>query len=94
MPGAPKPAKGKKSAPIPKLIKNDKGNKLYQGINGIYKLFYIIKTFSGKILWYGSCMGLMYLLPINLLLFKDQEIVLQKMAMQGGMPGMGGPPGM
>ena len=84
-----KQAKSKKAKPIPKLIKNDKGNKVYQGINTVYKLFYIVRMFTGKLLWWSSCVGLMYLLPINILLFKDQEMVLNRMAMQGSIPGMG-----
>ena len=84
----------KKSKAIPKLIQNDKGNRLYRGINIAYGLFYIIKTFSGKLMWMGSCVALMYLLPLNILLFKDQEMVLSRMAMQGNIPGMMGPQGM
>ena len=84
----------KKPKAIPKLIQNDKNSRLYRGINVAYGLFYIIKTFSGKILWFGSCVALMYLLPLNILLFKDQEMVLSRMAMSGNMPGMMGPAGM
>lgn len=38
-----------------KLIKNDKGNKLYQIINAGYKFIYIVSNFTRKLLWFGSC---------------------------------------
>ncbi|CAI2383516.1 unnamed protein product [Moneuplotes crassus] len=69
-----------------------KGKKnMYKGMNPILKMFYILKNFTGKILWFGSCIAFLYFVPVNLLLFKDQEMVLNKMAMQGSIPGMGPP---
>lgn len=40
---------------IPKLFNNDHNSKVLKAFNGIYKLFYIVKMFSGKFLWYSSC---------------------------------------
>ena len=37
------------------MIKNDKGNKLYQIINAGYKFIFIVSNFTRKLLWFGSC---------------------------------------
>jgi hypothetical protein len=41
--------------PIPKLFANDHNSRILKAFNGVYKLFYIVKMFSGKIMWYSSC---------------------------------------
>lgn len=64
--GAPPKPKG-----IPKLIANDKGSKVLKGINGIYRVFFILKTWSGRMLWYSSCLVVLYLLPTQILMLKD-----------------------
>mmetsp|Transcript_17207 Transcript_17207/g.15214 ORF Transcript_17207/g.15214 Transcript_17207/m.15214 type:complete len:96 (-) Transcript_17207:5-292(-) len=80
-----------RGGPRPKA-KSAKKKNIYKGMNPLMKIFYIIKNFSGKIMWFSACVGFMYFVPINYLLFKDQEMILSKMAMSGGIPGMG-PPG-
>jgi hypothetical protein len=65
-----------------KLIKNDKNNKLYQIINAGYKFVYIVSTFTRKLLWFGSCLAFMYLLPMSFEIFTEQQRILQKIQMQ------------
>ena len=48
-------AKKKPETAIPKLIKNDKNNKIYQLINKGYALFIIVGSFGRKLLWFTSC---------------------------------------
>ena len=88
--GAPKKDEPKKSKVIPKLIANERNSRVIKSINHCYKLFFIVRRFTGKLLWFGSCVVILYLLPLNLLLFKDQEIILQKISMQSGA-GLGAP---
>lgn len=66
MGGPPPKPKG-----IPKLFANDKGSKVLKGLNGIYRVFFILKTWTGKALWYSSCFMVLYLLPSQILLLKD-----------------------
>lgn len=70
--GAPPGAKKKKEDQIGKLIQNDKNNKFYQFINASYKLFYIVSVFAKKLLWFGSCMAFMYLMPMSFEIFTEQ----------------------
>ena len=86
----------KKKAPEEiKLIKNDKNNKLYKAINAIYKFYYIISSFTRKLLWFGSCgkyilyrfdsgcvVAFMYIMPMSFEIFTEQQRVLQKIQMQ------------
>ena len=61
--------KGKKKE-LPKLI-DDTNNKrpkainmLFSMVNKGYQLYYIVTDFCKKIMWFGSCVGLMYFFPI------------------------------
>ena len=75
--------KGKKSVSAAerkygKLIKNDKGNFLYRMINGGYSMFMIVKDFTFRFLWIGSCVGLMFLFPMSFEMFNEQQKILMK----------------
>ncbi len=71
------PAK-KPEPKIPKLIQNDKNNKLYKFINKGYGLFYIVGSFAKKLLWFVSCIGFMYIVPASFEIFMEQQRILQK----------------
>ena len=62
-----------------KLFKSTGRSPVKQLLNGLFRLFLITKTFTGKLLWFSSCVALMYLVPTQILLFKDQEAILQRM---------------
>jgi hypothetical protein len=71
-PMGPAGAKKKKEGPvIPKLIQNDKNSKLYKCINYGYKLVYIVGSFAKKLLWFGSCIAFMYLMPMSFEIFAE-----------------------
>ncbi len=70
-PGMAPPGPKPKPKGAPKLFTNDRGSKVLKGINGIYRVFWIIKNFSGKFLWYSSCVMVLYLLPSQILLLRD-----------------------
>ena len=55
-----------------------------------YTLFMIVKDFSGKFLWFGSCIGLMYIFPMSFEMFNEQQKILMKIQMNEMMAGMGG----
>ena len=83
--GAPKAIAPDTSSDIkPKSQKKTTSkNPVVKALSGVLKLFTIIKTFSGKLLWYSSCgksashtVALLYLLPTQILLFKDQEAIM------------------
>ena len=57
--------KGSGANPYGKLIQNDKFL-LYRWINHGYTFFMIVKSFSMKILWFGSCAALLFLFPFAL----------------------------
>lgn len=70
-------------------------------INHGYKLFSIVKGFTFKLLWAGSCCAFMFMLPVLFEIFSEQEEVIEKIQMDdlvaqaadlgGGMGGgMGG----
>ena len=59
-----------------KLIQNDKGNFIYRMINGFYGVFMIVKDFGFKLLWFGSCVGLMFLFPMSFEMFNEQQKIL------------------
>ena len=87
-----KKKKGKKAtgveAKFGKLIKDDKGNILYRLINMGYGMFMIVKEFTGKILWVGSCSMLMFMIPMAFEIFKEQQKVMMKIQMNEMMSGM------
>jgi len=60
-----------------KLIKNDT-NMCYKGVNLMFKVFKIVKDFTFKFLWKGSCLAFMFLMPIMFEVLTEQEAVLDK----------------
>ena len=64
-----------------KLIKEDKGNYLYKFINMGYSLFMIVKDFSFRMLWFGSCVGLMFVFPMSFEMFNEQQKILMRIQM-------------
>lgn len=60
MPGAPQ--KPKSDSQI-KLIQNDK-RFIFRMINRSYFVFRIVKNFTFKLLWNGSCLAFMFLMPM------------------------------
>ena len=59
------------------LIKNPT-NFFYRFINEGYHLFRIVKIFTFKMLWNGSCLAFMFLMPIMFEVLCEQEAVLDK----------------
>lgn len=76
------PKKEEKKDKIPKLIQNDSKNKFYKLINKTYQLFFIVNSFVRKLLWFGSCIAFMYVMPISFEIFSEQQKILQKIQMQ------------
>ena len=66
---------------------------LYRIINMGYGLFMIVKDFTYKILWVGSCVSLMFLMPMAFELFNEQQKVMLKIQMNEMMSGMQEPAG-
>lgn len=60
-----------------KLIKND-SFLLYRLINHGYAIFAIVKKFTFKIMWNGSCLGFMFLMPFMFEVLTEQQAVLDK----------------
>ena len=60
-----------------KLIKNDT-NFFFKFINTGYQLFNIVKRFTFKMLWNGSCFAFMFMMPIMFEVLTEQEAVLDK----------------
>ena len=71
---------------------------LFRFINQGYRLFTIVKKFTFGLLWNGSCLAFMFLMPIMFEVLCEQEAVLDKiqrddmiaMAADMSPPGMGG----
>ena len=47
-------------------------------INHGYKLFSIVRGFTAKMLWNGSCLAFMFILPMMFEVFTEQEAVMEK----------------
>ena len=47
-------------------------------VNHGYKLFTIVKSFTFKLLWTGSCFAFMFMLPVLFEIFSEQEEVIEK----------------
>ena len=47
-------------------------------INQGYMLFNIVKKFTLKIMWSGSCLAFMFLMPVMFEILTEQEAVLDK----------------
>ena len=80
-----------------KLIKND-NNMFFRMINHGFHLFNIVKRFTFKLLWTGSCFAFMFVVPMLFEVMSEQEAVLDKiqrddMLAQAADLGTGGYPG-
>jgi hypothetical protein len=53
-----------------------------------YGMFMIVKEFTGKIMWVGSCSMLMFMLPMAFEIFNEQQKVMLKIQMNEMMSGM------
>ena len=60
-----------------KLFQNDKWF-LFRWINNGYFVFRIVKNFTCKLLWNGSCLAFMFLMPMMFEVLCEQEAVLDK----------------
>ena len=60
-----------------KLIENDK-NFLYKCINHGYTYFMYAYTMTRRALWFGSCCGLIFLIPFALESMNEQAKILAK----------------
>ncbi len=88
MPGGAPPAiepmtlgqKKAKKESLPKLIQEAPGKKniLVSAVNNVYGLFFIVRSFCKKAMWFGSCMGLMYLFPALIEYTTEQARILDK----------------
>ena len=61
-----------------KFFKNDTNSMFLRMINRFYHIFAIVKRFSFKMLWTGSCIGLMWVMPVMFEMISEQEVVLDK----------------
>ena len=88
--------KGGPKNTLPKLFADVPGKKLPFWkifINKGYGLFFIVTDFCKKVLWFGSCIGLMYLFPMMIEYMGEQNRILMKLQMQMMNSDMvGGPP--
>ena len=50
----------------------------HKPINFGYNIFMIVKDFTGKLLWFGSCFTFMFLLPMTFEIMCEQQRILQK----------------
>ena len=97
---APQMQLGKKKTKkqeLPKLIDDNNGKIMWRVmINRSYQLYYIINNFFKKMLWFGSCLSLMYFFPMAIEYMGEQNRILAKISMQMsgemGGPMMGGMP--
>ena len=84
--------KGKKTNAIPKLIDDSIHPTLLKSIvNKSYQLFFITRSFCKKIMWFGSCFGLMFMFPMMIEYMSEQTRILAKLQMQMGDSMMGQP---
>ena len=74
-----------------KLIVDDKNNRLYQLVNMGYKLFVIVRDFTYRILWVGSCLAFMWMMPAMFEIFFEQEAIMQKIQKDELISMMGDP---
>ena len=83
MPGGPGgpggPAKPKKEV-IPKLLNDNNGkNKVFLMVNQGYKLFWIVRNFMNKTLFFSAWFGLMFMFPMALCYSEEQQKILIKL---------------
>ena len=50
----------------------------HKPINFSYNMFMIVKDFTGKLLWFGSCFAFMFLFPMTFEMFSEQQRILTK----------------
>ena len=70
--GAPGGKKKKEVRQIPKIFKDDKKNWVYWIVNKGFAVVYIVWDFSKKLLWVGSCLAFMFLVPMSFEIFNEQ----------------------
>ena len=51
---------------------------LFRAANMGFTLFTIVKKFTFKMLWIGSCLGFMFIMPCLFEIAQEQEAVLEK----------------
>ena len=51
---------------------------LFKGVNHMYKLFTIVRSFTFNFMWKGSCLAFMFIMPIMFEVLTEQEAVLDK----------------
>jgi hypothetical protein len=68
--------------PLPTLISNPNKRIWIGAINGIYKVFFLAKSLTGNILWFSSLVVIMYMLPSQMLMHRDQTAIIERIAMQ------------
>jgi hypothetical protein len=61
-----------------KFFKNDSSSMFLRMINRFYHIFAIVKRFTFKMLWTGSCIGLMWVMPVMFEVMTEQEAVMDK----------------
>ena len=93
-PGGPGGAQKPSKPQIPKLLDDNNGkNKLCLMVNNGYKLFWIVRNFVNKSLFFGAWVTVLFMFPMGFCYYEEQLKIMMKL--QANMIGEGGmPPGM
>ena len=75
---------------MPESLEKGKMGWFFLMLNGGYTLFAIVKKFTFKMLWTGSCIGFMFVMPAMFEMMAEQEAVLDKIQRDDLMSSMGG----
>merc|ERR1712086_807399 len=79
-PGGPGGAAKPKKEVIPKLLNDNNGkNKMFLMVNHGYKLFWIVRNFMNKGLFFGAWMSIMFIFPMALCYSEEQQKILMKL---------------
>ena len=80
MRGKAKPAKKvvKRERLFAETFEHGRMGWFFMFVNRGYQLFAIVKRFSFKIMWTGSCIGFMFIMPALFEMMSEQEAVLDK----------------
>ena len=84
MGGAPGGGPGGAQAPqkpqIPKLVNDNNGkNKLFLMVNHGYKLFWIVRNFVNKGLFFGAWFSVLIIFPMALCYSEEQQRIMMKL---------------